>query len=167
MNDTNQSCEYCDGQEGMENRLVTVYRHRKGRHFIFENVPARRKFLRQPQTEASYVTRVVGAYALAYPHVAFLLEVDGRRTIVTDGRGDQVAAAVGVWGDEIASAMAPLRTPDDAPGGYGVEGMVSLPHLDRATRQAQLTRRPSASAGGAPLTEGHRRSTWPAAWHRW
>ncbi len=104
---------------------------------LFENVPARRKFLRQPQTEASYVTRVVGAYALAYPHVAFLLEVDGRRTIVTDGRGDQVAAAVGVWGDEIASAMAPLRTPDDAPGGYGVEGMVSLPHLDRATRQAQ------------------------------
>lgn len=104
---------------------------------LFENVPARRKFLRQAQTEASYVSRVVGAYALAYPHVAFTMEVDGRRTIVTDGRGDQIAAAVGVWGEEVAGSLVPLRTPDDAPEGYGVAGMVSLPGLDRATRQAQ------------------------------
>jgi len=33
-------CEYCDGHVGAE-RLVTVYRHRRGRHFIFERVPAR------------------------------------------------------------------------------------------------------------------------------
>ncbi len=33
-------CEFCDGQSGLENRLVTVYRHRKGQHFIFEHVPA-------------------------------------------------------------------------------------------------------------------------------
>lgn len=104
---------------------------------LFENVPARRKFLRQPQTEASYVARVVGAYALAYPQVSFVLEVDGRRVIATDGRGEQVAAAVGVWGDEVAAALVPLRTPDDAPEGYAVAGMVALPHVDRATRQMQ------------------------------
>ncbi|HMM40880.1 MAG TPA: DNA mismatch repair endonuclease MutL, partial [Thermomicrobiales bacterium] len=104
---------------------------------LFENVPARRKFLRQPQTEASYVARVVGAYALAYPNVAFVLEVDGRRVIATDGRGEQVAAAVGVWGDEVAAALVPLRTPDGAPEGYAVAGMVALPHVDRATRQMQ------------------------------
>jgi len=34
-------CEYCDGPLGNGERLVTVYRHRKGRHFIFEGVPAR------------------------------------------------------------------------------------------------------------------------------
>jgi YgiT-type zinc finger domain-containing protein len=33
-------CEYCDGTVGAE-RLVRVYRHRRGRHFIFEQVPAR------------------------------------------------------------------------------------------------------------------------------
>ena len=34
-------CEYCDAPlEGSE-KLVTVYRHRRGRHFIFERVPAR------------------------------------------------------------------------------------------------------------------------------
>lgn len=104
---------------------------------LFENVPARRKFLRQAQTEAAYVTRVAGAYALAYPGVAFVLEIDGRQAIVTDGRGDQISAAVGVWGDDVAAMLVALTTPDDAPDGYGVAGLVSLPGLDRATRQAQ------------------------------
>lgn len=34
-------CEFCDSREGLENRLVTVYRHRESQHFIFERVPAR------------------------------------------------------------------------------------------------------------------------------
>lgn len=41
MPDKTTPCEYCDGQEGLEERLVTVYRQRKGQHFIFERVPAR------------------------------------------------------------------------------------------------------------------------------
>ena len=34
-------CEYCDADVSADERLVTVYRHRRGRHFIFEQVPAR------------------------------------------------------------------------------------------------------------------------------
>jgi len=34
-------CEYCDAPLTNDERLVTVYRHRKGKHFIFEGVPAR------------------------------------------------------------------------------------------------------------------------------
>jgi YgiT-type zinc finger domain-containing protein len=34
-------CEYCNGPLGEDEKLVTVYRHRKGQHFIFERVPAR------------------------------------------------------------------------------------------------------------------------------
>lgn len=34
-------CEFCESREGLEERLVTVYRHRHGQHFIFERVPAR------------------------------------------------------------------------------------------------------------------------------
>lgn len=35
------ACEYCDASLESAERLVTVYRHRRGRHFIFERVPAR------------------------------------------------------------------------------------------------------------------------------
>ena len=33
-------CEFCESAEGLEDRLVTVYRSRGGQHFIFERVPA-------------------------------------------------------------------------------------------------------------------------------
>ncbi len=34
-------CEYCNGILPDVEKLVTVYRHRRGQHFIFERVPAR------------------------------------------------------------------------------------------------------------------------------
>ncbi len=34
-------CEYCNATLPDDERLVTVYRHRQGQHFIFERVPAR------------------------------------------------------------------------------------------------------------------------------
>lgn len=33
-------CEYCEAALTPDEKLVTVYRHRQGRHFIFERVPA-------------------------------------------------------------------------------------------------------------------------------
>ncbi len=34
-------CEYCNAALPDDEKFVTVYRHRRGRHFIFERVPAR------------------------------------------------------------------------------------------------------------------------------
>lgn len=34
-------CEYCNADLPDGEKLVTVYRHRRGQHFIFEPVPAR------------------------------------------------------------------------------------------------------------------------------
>ena len=34
-------CEYCRAPLAADERLVTVYRHRAGKHFIFEKVPTR------------------------------------------------------------------------------------------------------------------------------
>ena len=34
-------CEYCNAELPAVEKLVTVYRHRRGKHFIFERVPAR------------------------------------------------------------------------------------------------------------------------------
>lgn len=104
---------------------------------LFANLPARRKFLRQTPTEAGYVARVVGAYALAYPTIAFSLEIDGRQTLATDGRGDPLAAAVAVWGADVAEHLVVLDHVDDDEPGYAVFGVISLPTIDRATRQQQ------------------------------
>lgn len=34
-------CEYCNAPLPDDEKFVTVYRHRRGQHFIFEHVPAR------------------------------------------------------------------------------------------------------------------------------
>jgi len=104
---------------------------------LFANLPARRKFLRQPQTEANYVARMVTGYALAYPGIAFSLEIDGRRLFTTDGSGDAIGAAVAVWGADIAASLVRLQRPDEMPEGFEINGVVSLPELERATRQQQ------------------------------
>ena len=104
---------------------------------LFANVPARRKFLRQPATESGYISRAVAAYAAAYPAVAFSLIVDDRRTLVTDGSGDPVAAAVGAYGPDVGAAALPLAPLEDAAAVLGVDasGWVGAPHLTRAHRQ--------------------------------
>ncbi len=43
---------------------------------LFRNVPARRKFLRSPATEASRAQTLVARYTLAYPGVRFILTVE-------------------------------------------------------------------------------------------
>lgn len=104
---------------------------------LFENVPARRKFLRQPSTESAWVTRLTGAYALAYPMVAFSLTVDGKPVFATDGNGDRLNAAVAVWGSNVAGSVVNLSGEVELHDDYDIEGVISLPDMDRSNRQHQ------------------------------
>lgn len=105
---------------------------------LFANVPARREFLRTPATETAYITRITSAYALAYADIAFSLEIDGRRSFTTDGSGDRISAALSVWGREVAEALVTLQPEPHEHDGFAVDGVVSLPTLDRARRQLQF-----------------------------
>lgn len=104
---------------------------------LFGNVPARRKFLRQPGTETGYIQRAVAAYAAVYPSVAIDLNVDGRRAFTTDGGGDAIAAATAAWGAEVGRAAIPLEPLDESAAvpGVGVSGWVSSPDVSRSHRQ--------------------------------
>lgn len=105
---------------------------------LFSNVPARREFLRTPATETAYITRIASAYALAYADIAFSLEIDGRRMFSTDGSGDRISAALGVWGREVAESIVLLQPEPHEHDGFAVDGVISLPTLDRARRQQQF-----------------------------
>ena len=104
---------------------------------LFANVPARRKFLRQPGTETGYIQRAVAAYAAAYPAVAFDLSIDGRRVFVSDGAGDAIAAATAAWGPDVGRAAIPLEPLEESAAipGVTVEGWVGAPEISRSHRQ--------------------------------
>jgi DNA mismatch repair protein MutL len=104
---------------------------------LFYNVPARRKYLKQPATEFGHVNRVVTGYALANPDVAVSLEHDGRETFATTGGGDRREAVMAVYGREVAAAMVPVEAAGgELPDGPldAVSGLVSHPETTRASR---------------------------------
>jgi DNA mismatch repair protein MutL len=61
---------------------------------LFENIPARRKFLRSPRSEYSACIDIMKRLAMARPDIAFSVEHDGRRSLSVqpEGQGERVAA---------------------------------------------------------------------------
>jgi len=102
---------------------------------LFYNVPARRKYLKQPSTEFAHVNSVVTGYALANPDVAVSLTHGDRETFATTGQGDRRAAVLSVYGREVAQSMVAVE-PNELPEGPldGISGLVSHPETNRASR---------------------------------
>ena len=55
---------------------------------LFYNVPPRRKFLKQPQTEGSYVAELMEHLALSRPDISFRFLNNGQTRFYTSGSGD-------------------------------------------------------------------------------
>jgi DNA mismatch repair protein MutL len=107
---------------------------------LFENVPARRKFQRQPSTESGLIVRLVSAYSAAYPGIRFSLTVDGRRSFSTSGSGDLIEAANAVYGLDVGRSAIELLEPDpDArvPGVW-ISGWICAPTVTRSHRQQMI-----------------------------
>jgi DNA mismatch repair protein MutL len=99
---------------------------------LFSSFPARRKFLSSPSTEASRVRALIQRYALAYPHVAFSLTSDGRRSVASSGSGSLVDAVAEIYDATLAGAMLPIQQLEDEP--IRVTGLTGAPSVSRSTR---------------------------------
>lgn len=100
---------------------------------LFENLPARRKFLRSPSAEATRINDLVSRIALAFPEVAFRLQVDGRNVLTTGGSGALSDALISVYGAEACASM--LEVVWEGPAdGYKVSGFVSAPSFHKSNR---------------------------------
>ncbi|MCJ7808423.1 MAG: DNA mismatch repair endonuclease MutL, partial [Dehalococcoidia bacterium] len=96
---------------------------------LFQNVPARLKFLKSNTTESSRISNLVSQYSLAFPEVRFSLFLDGRTALQTAGNGALRDVMVKVYGLETAGAMIAVGE-----GNYPVWGFVSPPQLARSSR---------------------------------
>ncbi|MFN3974320.1 MAG: DNA mismatch repair endonuclease MutL [Dehalococcoidia bacterium] len=102
---------------------------------LFRNLPARRKFLRSPSYEGARCQQVVCAYAMAFPKVRFLLQVDGRQVLASPGTGNLREAVGAVYGQQVAQTL--LAFQGEAPErGVRVWGLTSPPDLHRSHRGA-------------------------------
>ncbi|PWC28834.1 DNA mismatch repair endonuclease MutL [Teichococcus aestuarii] len=109
---------------------------------LFYATPARRKFLKTPGTEAGHAVEAVRRLALAWPEVAFRVELEGR-AVLNVAPADRAGRLAAVLGPDFAAAAVPV-------GGASwealtLDGMAALPGLTRPTAAEQhlvVNRRP-------------------------
>ncbi len=98
---------------------------------LFYNIPARRKFLKNEATERRHIRNLVARYALAYAHVRFSLEIEGRSMLTTSGSGDRREVLAALYDSSLARRMLEV----DATGEeITVQGFISPLDLTRGSR---------------------------------
>lgn len=102
---------------------------------LFYNTPARRKFLASSATERGHCADWVIRLALAYPEISFRLLNNDAQILATRGSGELAEVLTAAFGNEVARNLLPLEL---SAGTLRLHGLVSSPHLLRATRRHQF-----------------------------
>lgn len=101
---------------------------------LFENVPARRKFLKKDATETMASAAVVEKIAMSRPDIAFELITDGTSRFKTAGDGELLHTLYALHGREYATRLLPVR---GGVGGVQVSGYVGASDNVRPNRNHQ------------------------------
>ncbi len=101
---------------------------------LFYNVPARRKFLKQPQTECSHVTEQIARLSLAHPRIGFSLTHHGRTLRSLPSTEDRRVRIADFYGAELADCLIPIRGDER---GLTIEGLIAPPAHSRASTKWQ------------------------------
>lgn len=100
-------------------------------HQLFYNVPARRKFLKTPVTEAGHVQDLLIHLALSHPEVAFLFKNNNQEKLRTSGNGKLKDVIYNVYGRDIAANLLEM---DYETGGLRITGYLGKPVITRGNR---------------------------------
>ena len=100
-------------------------------HQLFHNVPARRKFLKTPVTEAGHVQDLLIHLALSHPEVAFLFKNNNQEKLRTSGNGKLKDVIYNVYGRDIAANLLEM---DYETGGLRITGYLGKPVITRGNR---------------------------------
>ncbi len=102
---------------------------------LFYNTPARKKFLKTPQTEASHIGDVMEHLALDNPTVSFHYIVNKDDKFSTSGNGDLKEIIYRIYGRDISVSLVPINVSD---GTYTLEGYLGEPSINRSNRNFEI-----------------------------
>ena len=102
---------------------------------LFYNTPARKKFLKQPQTEGSYVADLMEHLALSHPQIAFHFIVNNQNRFHTSGNNDLKEIIYRIYGKDIVKELREIHEEGE---GFSVDGFLGKPVINRANRNYEL-----------------------------
>ncbi len=98
---------------------------------LFFNTPARKKFLKTPMTEGSYINDLVLRIALSHPEIAFKLIINGQTKLDTSGNGKLKDTLYQLFGRDITSNIIEV---DYEQNDIRISGFIGKPFISRGNR---------------------------------
>ncbi len=102
---------------------------------LFYNTPARKKFLKTPQTEGSYIGDVMEHMALDNPTISFRFINNKDDKFSTSGNGDLKELIYRIYGRDVSVSVRPINVTDK---GITIEGYLGEPTLNRSNRNFEI-----------------------------
>ena len=101
---------------------------------LFYNIPARLKFLRNPNTEFSYIQEIVQSLAIIHPDIAIELKKNGKTIIKTTAQGDLRRNLKELFSSNVTDNLKEVLKTDDL-AGMKISGFVSTPDFTRSSKK--------------------------------
>lgn len=98
---------------------------------LFFNTPARRKFLKTPQTEGGYIVTLVEHLALSHPEISFKLIVNNQQKLATSGNGKIKDVIYQIYGREITASLLEISCQNEL---FELHGYLGKPEVSRGNR---------------------------------
>lgn len=98
---------------------------------LFYNTPARQKFLKTPQTEASHISSLMEHLALSHPDISFRFIVNGQTKLSTSGNGKQKEIIYHIYGRDIAANLIEIHQNYE---NISIDGFLGKPIISRGNR---------------------------------
>lgn len=98
---------------------------------LFYNVPARKKFLKTPQSEGGHISDLMEQLALSHPEISFKYMINGQLKFHTSGNGDLKEIIYRIYGKDIVKELLFMEKED---AGRKITGFIGTPTVGRANR---------------------------------
>lgn len=121
--------------EGGEEKAMEEIGAPEGTTFIvrnlFFNTPARKKFLKTPATEGSYIASLVERIALSHPDISIRFIQNNQSRLHTAGNHNLKDISYSIYGREVTSALLPVSFENQW---IRIDGFVGKPLIARGNR---------------------------------
>ncbi|MGN6712064.1 DNA mismatch repair endonuclease MutL [Anaerocolumna jejuensis] len=98
---------------------------------LFFNTPARRKFLKSPQTEAGYIQDFMERIAISHPEISFKFIISGQIKLHTSGNNNQRDVIYHIYGRDITSHLVSVKSEEHS---FSMSGFIAKPAISRGNR---------------------------------
>lgn len=98
---------------------------------LFYNTPARRKFLKTPQTEAGYIGDLMERLAMSHPEISFKFINNNQVKLHTSGNSNLKEIIYHIYGRDIASNLLEIQGENEL---FSVKGFIGKPLISRGNR---------------------------------